>query len=138
MISAAAAAHGYWPPKHEGVVNDGETTFELVARERQIVIYFEDHGTLIPTEGATGTFTVIRGPGEEKAELSAAGDNRMTARISSKLEPGDRIMAKITLGNGSVVVGRFLWGADVTLQIAPFSIPIRSTPSNGAFGKPSL
>ncbi|TDP71548.1 hypothetical protein DES47_103529 [Roseateles toxinivorans] len=86
----------------------GETSFELVVQQRKLVFYLEDHGEAIATAGATGTLSVERGTAKHVAPLKARAGNQIEALAPIKLAAGDRLMAKVTLGNGSIVVGRFV------------------------------
>nr|WP_316640493.1 hypothetical protein [uncultured Roseateles sp.] len=104
-----AFAHGDWKPKHGGTMNEGgETSFELVVQQRKVVFYLEDHGEAIATAGATGTLSIERGATKQVAALKAKASNQLEALAPMKLVAGDRLMAKVTLGNGSIVVGRFV------------------------------
>lgn len=109
-VTTAAAAHGDWPPKHGGIMNDGgETSFELVVSrgKGKATLYVEDHGTAVPTQGARGTFSVTRGATSRSVDLRAAGANRLETTEAIAISKGDKAIARVTLGNGSVVVGRF-------------------------------
>lgn len=107
--AAPAWAHGDWPAKHGGLMNDGgETSFELVARGTQVVLHVEDHGTPVATQGAKGTLTVTRGTQTWSAPITAVGDNRLESRMPRPLARGDRVLAKVTMGNGSISAGRFV------------------------------
>lgn len=62
LAAAAACAYGDWPPKHGVQMNEaGETSFELVARRREMTLCVEDHGTPLPTQRTKGVLTVTRG-----------------------------------------------------------------------------
>lgn len=109
-MTAAALAHGDWPPKHGGIMNDGgETSFELVVprAKGKATLYVEDHGTAVPTQGARGTFSVTRGDTTRSVDLREAGGNRLETTHAIAISKGDKAVARVTLGNGSVVVGRF-------------------------------
>lgn len=109
LAAAGARAHGDWPPKHGGIMNDGgETSFELVARGRTAVLHVEDHGSPIPTQGAKGTLTITRGDSTWTSEIRAVGGNRLETRLPQSLVRGDRVLAKVTMGNGSIAAGRFV------------------------------
>jgi hypothetical protein len=109
LPATTAFAHGDWPAKHGGIMNDGgETSFELVVVRGKATLYVEDHGTAVPTQGARGTFTVTRGTTARSVDLRAAGSNRLETVQLIDVTKGDKAMARVTLGNGSVVVGRFL------------------------------
>jgi hypothetical protein len=113
LCVARSLAHGDWPAKHGGLINEGgETTFELVVQRNKWVVYLEDHGEALPTAGASGTLKVTRGAAQGSTPaavtpLKAAGGNRLEGPAPGKLVAGDKLMARVTLGNGSVVVGRF-------------------------------
>jgi hypothetical protein len=109
IAAAPAHAHGDWPPKHGGLMNEGgETSFELVARGTKIILYVEDHGTPVSTQGAKGTLTVTRGSKTWSAEITRLGDNGLESRLTRPLARGDRVLAKVTMGNGSIAAGRFV------------------------------
>jgi hypothetical protein len=109
LAAAAACAHGDWPPKHGGQMNDGgETSFELVARGRDVVFYVEDHGTPVPTQGTKGVLTVTRGERVWLSDIRAASGNRLSSRLVQPLAAGDRVLARVTLANGSIAAGRFV------------------------------
>lgn len=111
LLGAAGSAwsHGDWQPKHGGQLNDGETTFELVVRGRSVTIYLEDHGTPISTKAARGELTITRGDLSVVRALEPAGENRMRAVDPASLARGDRVLARVTLSNGSIVAGRFVY-----------------------------
>lgn len=103
-------AHGDWAPKHGGLMNiGGETSFELVRSSKgRVTLYVEDHGSLVSTAGATGTFEVRHLDHVATTPLSAEGDNRLKADKPQRLAPGDKVTARVTMGNGSIAVGRFV------------------------------
>lgn len=108
LTAAPVLAHGDWLPQHGGVIGEeGETTFELLHRGRQVVFYLSDHGTDLLTDGAKGFLTVTQARTEVVVPVLAAGGNRLEGRLPFGLMPGATLNALITLGNGSVVVGRF-------------------------------
>ena len=109
LAAAGAAAHGDWPPKHGGQMNDGgETSFELVSRGLALTLHVEDHGTPVATLGAVGTLTVTRGERTWKTALKAPGGNQLSSRLSTALADGDQVLAKVTMPNGSIAAGRFV------------------------------
>ena len=109
LAATHAAAHGDWPPKHGGQMNDGgETSFELVSRGRALTLHVEDHGTAVATLGAAGVLTVTRGEKVWKTELKATGSNQLGSRLAAPLAEGDHVLAKVTMPNGSIAAGRFV------------------------------
>jgi hypothetical protein len=102
-------AHGDWPPKHGGQMNDGgETSFELVGRGPSIAFYVEDHGSPVAMQGARGTVTITRGSSISSAEVRFDTGNRLVARLPHKLQTGDRVLVKVTMPNGSIAAGRYV------------------------------
>jgi len=108
LVAASVQAHGDWQPKHGGIVSDGETTFELVAHARSVVLYVEDHGEPVGTRGARGVLTVSRGAKTWNVTVTDAGGNRLKCSLPTPLAPGDRVLAWITMGNGSIAAGRYV------------------------------
>ena len=109
LAATAALAHGDWPPKHGGQMNDGgETSFELVSRGRALTLHVEDHGTPVLTQGAAGSLTVTRGERTWTSGLKAAGTNQLSSQLALPLAEGDRVLAKVTMPNGSIAAGRFI------------------------------
>jgi hypothetical protein len=105
----AAMAHGDYPAKHGGLMNEGgETSFELVARDRRVTLYVSDHGTDVPMKGAKGSFTVTRGTAERSTPLTPADANALRTTTAQRLLPGDRVKARVEMPDGSIAVGRFL------------------------------
>jgi len=108
LLAPIVRAHGDWPPKHGGLVSDGETTFELVAKARSVVLFVEDHGEPVGTQGAKGTLTVSRGTQTWNVAVFEAGGNRLKCSLPSPLASGDRVLARITMGNGSIAAARYV------------------------------
>ena len=108
-VLGSAQAHGDWPPKHGGLMNDGgETSFELVGRGPAIAFYVEDHGTPLHMEGARGTITVTRGAVVWSAAVAYDKGNRLITRLPGKLKRGDQVLVRVTLANGSISAGRYV------------------------------
>ena len=108
--STAAFACGEWLPKHGGLMNQGgETSFELVAKGKELVLHLEDHGAPIATEGSRAVLQVEGQAGAWSVPLQPAGDNLLRTVLPQELLPGDRLLAKVTLANGSMVGGRVVF-----------------------------
>lgn len=119
LAAAGALACGDWLPKHGGLMNQGgETSFELVARGLDVVVHLEDHGTPIPTAGARAMLQVEGAQQAWSATMEPTGENSLRAALPRMLAQGDRILAKVTLADGSVVGGRFVMPADGARQAA--------------------
>jgi hypothetical protein len=108
-VSGSAMAHGDWPAKHGGLMNQsGEISFELVARGRQMVLHVEDHGTPVETRGARGVFEVARGEQTWSSEITTIGGNRLKSVLARGIQKGDRVSAKVVMGDGSIAAPRFV------------------------------
>ena len=106
MYPSGSLAHGDWTPKHGGVLNDGETTFEFVLRSGELIIYLSDHDEPLPTEGAMGRLEVTRGDRVVTYTLEPLSGSRLTGKIGAAWETGDKVMARVVMGDGSIRVGR--------------------------------
>lgn len=107
-LAPIVLAHGDWPPKHGGIVSDGETSFELVANVRAAVLHVEDHGEPVSTQGAKGVLAISRGAQTWNVAVAEAGGNRLKCSLPTPLAPGDRVFVRITMGNGSIAAGRYV------------------------------
>ncbi|WP_295379422.1 hypothetical protein [uncultured Pseudacidovorax sp.] len=101
-----AFAHGDWPPKHGGVMNDGETSFELVQRRDGLHFYVEDHGERVRMAGSTPTLLVRRNGTERTHAGKPQGDNVLFF-AGVRLHPSDDVMVRVTFAHGATAVGRF-------------------------------
>ena len=61
----------------------------------------------VDTSGAKGELTVTRNGSSQTAKLETDGDNRMMAGGLS-IKGGDRVVARITLANSVIMLGRFI------------------------------
>lgn len=103
----AAIAHGPEAPKHNGTVaTAGDLGFELAAQGDSVVLYVDDHGRPMSTQGMGGKLTVLNGADKSEAELTAAGDNKLQAK-GVKLNPGAKAVAALTLPNKKTMTVRF-------------------------------
>ena len=106
-LCATALAHGDWPPKHGGLMNEGgETSFELVQQRGGLHFYAEDHGTAVPTQGSKAVLTRTRAGSVATFEAKPVGAQELHATGAS-VRPGDKLALKVTFANGSIAVGRF-------------------------------
>jgi hypothetical protein len=107
ILSGSALAHGA-KPKHGGVVQSaGDLAFELVAKDGGATIYVDDHGKDLPTVGATGTLTVLKGTEKTEVALESGGGNTLVAKGNAKLEPGSKAVATVTFADKKTVSVRF-------------------------------
>ena len=103
-----AGAHGQARPQHGGLVdNGGEITFELVQQKNGITVFVDDHGVPVPTKGAVGELLLGSETGQRIASLRPSGPNSVQGPKPA-YRAGDRLYVRLTLGDGSIVVGEFL------------------------------
>jgi hypothetical protein len=106
LFASAAWAHGDWKPQHDGILNDGETTFEFVFKGLEVDIYLSDHGEPLPSEGASCKLEVTVGEQLFVYSLEPAGENRLRGKIERQPTLGDKLVARAVMKDGSVRVGR--------------------------------
>ena len=97
-------------PQHGGVTNwntNSEYSFELVVDDKNATVHIEDHEVPVPTQGAKGALSVTRDGATQTAELMPSGENRVVAR-GLAIRKGDRVVARLTLANGVIMLGRFI------------------------------
>jgi hypothetical protein len=106
-FSSNVFAHGA-KPKHGGIVQSaGDLAFELVAKDGSTTIYVGDHGKELPTAGATGTLTVLKGAQKTEFPLEAGANNTLVVKGDAKLAPGNKAVAAITFADNKAVSVRF-------------------------------
>ena len=106
-LSGNVLAHGA-KPKHGGIVQTaGDLAFELVTTDSGTTIHVDDHGKDLPTAGATGTLTVLKGTQKTELPLAAGGNNTLVAKGGAKLAPGSKAVAAITFADKKTVSVRF-------------------------------
>ncbi len=106
-LSGNVLAHGA-KPKHGGIVQTaGDLAFELVTTDSGTTIHVDDHGKDLPTAGATGTLTVLKGTQKTELPLQAGSANTLVAMGGAKLAPGSKAVASITFADKKTVSVRF-------------------------------
>lgn len=107
ILSGNVLAHGA-KPQHGGIVQSaGDLAFELVTRDGATTIHVDDHGKDLPTAGASGTLTVLKGTTRTELPLAAGGANTLVVKGDAKLAPGDKVVAVITFADKKTVSVRF-------------------------------
>ena len=106
LASASAMAHGDFPAKRGGVVVwAGETTLEFVLAKDRVVVYVDDHGEPVPTQGAEGTLVVPSADGQGRAvRMKAVPVNAFEAPAT--LKPGEVLKFFAKMPDGQVHVGQ--------------------------------
>jgi hypothetical protein len=103
----SAFAHGGGEPKYGGVVQTAsDLSFELVKKDDGAILYVEDHGKPLASQGMTGKLTVLTGSSKGEAELKPAGDNKLEAK-GVKLVAGTKAVAALTTPAKKAVTVRF-------------------------------
>jgi hypothetical protein len=106
--SAVAHADGEHKPKYGGVVAVvKDVQYELVAKRDSIALFVEDHGRKLGTAGASAKVTLLNGTEKTEAALLPAGDNKLEAKGSFKVEAGTKAVAAVTLAGKPAVSARF-------------------------------
>ena len=106
-LAGNALAHGA-KPKHGGIVQTaGDLAFELVSKDDGATIYVIDHGKDLPTAGASGTLTVLKGKEKTELPLVAGEGNTLVVKGGAKLAPGSKAVAAINFANKKSVSVRF-------------------------------
>ncbi len=106
VAASGPLAHGDWKPQHGGILNDGETTFEFVFRQGDVDIYISDHGEPLSTRDAEGRLEVTVGDKVQVYGLEPAGDNKLQGKVDRIPQTGDRLLARVVMGDSSIRVGR--------------------------------
>ena len=106
-LSGNVFAHGA-KPKHGGIVQTaGDLSFELVAKDGGTTIYVDDHGKDLPTAGATGTLTVLKGAQKTELPLAAGAGNTLVVKGDARLVKGNKAIAAVTFADKKAVSVRF-------------------------------
>ncbi len=106
LAPCSAGAHGDWPARHGGVMNDGgETSFELVREKRALVAHVSDHGVPLEVTGGTPELQVRRAAGLQRVPGVARKTRIVFPPV--RIGPGDELALKLVQADGSVAFGRF-------------------------------
>jgi hypothetical protein len=106
-LSGQAMAHGA-KAKHGGIVQSAnDLAYELVDKDGKTTIYIDDHGEDLPTAGATGTLTVLKGGQKTELPLEAAGGNTLVVKGNAGLVAGAKAVAAITFADKTTANVRF-------------------------------
>src|SRR5687767_13645931 len=106
VLSGSVLAHGA-KARHGGIVQTaGDLSFELVSRDGGATIYVDDHGKDLPTAGATGILTVLKGTEKTELPLEAGGRNALIVK-GARLTPGSKAVAAVTFAGKKAVSVRF-------------------------------
>src|SRR5688572_21540255 len=104
VLSMPALAHGIQKPRHGGIVDvGGEVTFELVRAGEKVIVYVDDHGKPVKTEGAVAEVLLASETGKRIALLNPNGGNALAGVAT--LPSRSTVFVRLTRSNGSVDVG---------------------------------
>ena len=85
-------------PKYGGIVTElNEVQYELVKKPDSIAIFVEDHGKKVSTQGATAKVTLLNGKEKTEVALVPAGENKLEAKGTFKVEKGTKTVAVVAL-----------------------------------------
>lgn len=105
--TGVVTAHSGAKSRHGGVVQSAsDLDFELVPGADGAIVYVEDHGKPLSTEGMSGKLTVLNGSQKSEAELKPAGENKLEAK-GVKLGPGAKAVAALSNPARKAITVRF-------------------------------
>lgn len=105
-LAGNALAHGS-KATHGGIVQSaGDLSFELVTGDDAATIYVGDHGKDLPTAGASGTLTVLKGTAKTVLPLEAGAGNTLVAK-GAKLARGAKAVASVRFPGKDAISVRF-------------------------------
>lgn len=95
-------------PAYGGVVSVvKDVNYELAAKPDTITLYVTDHGKPVDTKGATATLTLLSASDKSEVKLSPAGENKLQAKGTFKVEKGTKVVAAVATGGGKPQNVRF-------------------------------
>lgn len=95
-------------PAYGGVVSVvKDVNYELVAKPDTITLYVTDHGKPVDTKDASATLTVLSASDKSEVKLTPAGENKLQAKGSFKVEKGTKVVAAVATGGGKPQNVRF-------------------------------
>lgn len=97
------------PTPHGGQMHmAGAYHFELLAKPNELTVYLTDHaGTKIPSNGATGSATVLSGKAKATVKLQPSGDNVLKGSGKFELAPDMKVVVSVTMPGKAPEQARF-------------------------------
>lgn len=109
-VGAAPAvfAHGDDKAKYGGVIAEvKDVNYELVAKADTVVLYVEDHGKKVDTNGATAKLTLLTDGQKTEVMLMPAGDGKLETKGAFSSKAGTKAIALVTLAGKPPASVRF-------------------------------
>lgn len=95
-------------PAYGGVVSVvKDVNYELVAKSDTMTLYITDHGQPVDTKDASATLTLLSASDKSEVKLAPAGENKLQAKGSFKVEKGTKVVAAVATGGGKPQSVRF-------------------------------
>lgn len=86
-------------PAYGGVVSVvKDVNYELVAKPDTITLYVTDHGKPVDMKGGSATLTLLSASEKSEVKLAPAGENKLEAKGSFKIEKGTKVVASVNSG----------------------------------------
>ncbi len=109
--SSSAFAHELAKGPNGGpLIDSAGHHLELVARERELVLFLSDAADKpVPSAGVKGARAIVQDAGKTATvALTPAEPNRLVGSLSGALGAGARVVVSVTLPDGAAVQGRFV------------------------------
>lgn len=109
LVAPPAFAHAdHGKPMHGGLVAEAaQFQGELVVTPKTLTVYVYDHGTPVPTAGASARLVVLAGTQKQEIALAPAGENRFASSTALDFRPGTKAVATVKLSDGRSGALRF-------------------------------
>ncbi|WP_151638593.1 MULTISPECIES: hypothetical protein [Noviherbaspirillum] len=86
-------------PANGGVVSVvKDVNYELVAKSDTLTLYITDHGKPVDTKDASATLTLLSASDKSEVKLAPAGENKLQAKGTFKVDKGTKVVASVTTG----------------------------------------
>ena len=108
--ATAAFAHDMAKGPNGGqMVEDAGHHVEFTTKDTQVVLFLTQASDApLATKGATGRVIVQDSAAQAKADLTAAEPNQLTAKLTTPVKPGTKLVVSIKLADGHDVKARFV------------------------------
>ncbi|RJG05443.1 hypothetical protein D3870_04870 [Noviherbaspirillum cavernae] len=76
-----------------------DVNYELVTKPDTITLYVTDHGKPVDTKGASANLTILSSAEKSDVKLEPAGENKLQAKGSFKVQAGTKVAGNVKIGN---------------------------------------